>query len=141
EKSFDGFNFNYCTKVDALNTAGTHDYKSLDNSWSKEVTYYRLKMIDKSGIYAYSKIITIRDINTLLQVNPNPAKDEIKLVHEKSNKKMHIKIFSAQGQLVKEVLSFVNADYTKISIASLAKGTYFLLMEDITPKPIIFIKE
>lgn len=141
EKSFDGFNFNYVSSVDAYNTSGTHEYYSSDNSWSNGVVYYRLKMIDKSGTYCYSKTITIRELNSLLQVTPNPAREEIKIVHGKKNKLMPIKIFTAMGQLVLEVFSTVNSEYTKISIASLSKGTYFLLMEDITTQPVIFIKE
>ncbi len=141
EKSLDGINFNYCSSIDALNTPGIHEYKTFDNGWYNEVIYYRLKMIDKSGTYSYSKIITIRDKNLLLQVTPNPAKEEIKLLHGKRNKLVPIKIFSAQGQLVLERYSTMNSDYSKISIGSLVKGTYFIFMEDISPKPVIFIKE
>ena len=141
EKSTDGISFNALSNIQAQNTAGFHEYSSIDAKLVKGITYYRLKMIDNSGAYRYSNTVVFKETNCAVIVMPNPAKEEINVVHGKLNKVMPIKIYSVQGQLLMEAFTNINSDRTKLSIATLIKGTYFLVIDEWSPKAKIFIKE
>lgn len=91
----------------------------------QNVTYYRLKQLDKSGNYQYSFIISIHNkLNSTIEIYPNPATSTIKLMSPTliSN----LVIFDSFGKKVKEMNAGEIARSTGIDISSLAAGQYFI---------------
>lgn len=67
------------------------------------VNYYRLKLIDKDGSFAYSNIITSRQSNGIDVVfYPNPATDLLVVSLPKSTRLRTIELFDVLGNKVKE---------------------------------------
>jgi len=65
----------------------------------------------------------------------------IEILHGKLNTATSIKIFSAQGQQVLETIAKAGTDKTKVNIAALSKGVYFIKMVDYSAQKMMFIKE
>ncbi len=141
EKSTDGNNFDYLTFINATNNTSKQNYTTIDNQLAPGTTYYRLKMVDKSGEYRYSNIESVTNNESFIKVIPNPAKEMIYFVHGKLNKATSIRIFSAQAQQVLEIVAPANATQTRVNISSLSKGVYFITLVDNPAQKIRFIKE
>ena len=141
EKSVDGNKFDYLTTIASANNTGKHNYTTIDAPLAKGTTYYRLKMMDKSGEFRYSNIESVKDNETTIRIMPNPAKESIEILHGKLNTATNIKIFSAQGQQVLETIAIANTEKTRVNIAALSKGVYFITLVDYSAQKIMFIKE
>jgi hypothetical protein len=131
EKSLDGIQWTEIATIDARNMPA--DYKFSDTDAG--AAYYRLKQIDKDGTFTYSKILrsncAIASITLLLY--PNPVKDYAELVFQSDrNFSGTIQVFSAGGQLVKNIQAQVQRGQNKIRInlPGLMKGTYMLRLTD-----------
>jgi hypothetical protein len=61
ERSSDGMLFSAIGVVKTSNRIETNNYSYSDNSFNKETSFYRLKMIDIDGRFEYSKIVTIKN--------------------------------------------------------------------------------
>jgi len=82
EKSNDNIHFTGIDSVVAASGGNVmHNYSSFDNSPSKGINFYRLKMVDRLGNYSYSQLVVIRttDSKTPL-LYPNPAGNEVNIV-------------------------------------------------------------
>ncbi len=78
-------------------------YTAIDNNNFEAITYYRIKQIDINGKFTYSNIIAVKGIATeeLLQVYPNPAKNNINaIIVSKKNTLGKITICDASGKIV-----------------------------------------
>ncbi|MEO6127388.1 MAG: hypothetical protein ABIP30_03485, partial [Ferruginibacter sp.] len=77
EGSEDGTNFKTLATVNALNTAGRHSYSYIDNTATKEISYYRIKAITKYGNPTFTSIAKIGALSTTtaaeVNVFPNPV--------------------------------------------------------------------
>ena len=141
EKSSDANKFDYLTTIIAANNTGTHHYAITDAPVANGTSYYRLKMIDKSGGFSYSTVVSITDNGSEIKVFPDPAKESIDIFHGRLNKATVIKIFSAQGQQVMEANTIAGSGQTKVNITALSKGVYFISLADNPVQKIMFIKE
>jgi len=128
EVSDDGINFKSLSVITATNQS-LYNFSYLHAIAQKE--YYRLKLVDNNGKYAYSKIILLNAIGRIaLKVYPNPAHEYIMvelsgIISGQSN----ISLINAAGQEVKRVKSTQKS--TRILVQHFAKGLYYL---QITPK-------
>jgi hypothetical protein len=61
EKSTDGKTFDPFSIIMNTAKAGSENYSSTDASLLTATTYYRLKMVNKTGSFSYSKIIVLRN--------------------------------------------------------------------------------
>jgi poly(beta-D-mannuronate) lyase len=123
EYSTDGVIFKTIATVAAANLS-FYNYTYPHTIAQKE--YYRLKLIDNDGRYAYSKIISLY-ANGKLSVNvfPNPAQEYIIVeANGTITDQIEIILYNAFGQQVKKVMATSNA--TKIVIQHLSKGLYHL---------------
>ena len=142
EKSNNGRAFDYLTTINATNSINNNSYSTIDSKLAKGVTYYRLKMMDKTGLYRYSNVVIVKEESELVKVIPNPAKELIEVSYGKLNSMANVKIYSVEGQLVLTSIAPANSTKTIINIASLSKGMYFLSLEDrLNSSRIIFMKE
>lgn len=102
-----------------------NNYDFTDYDFSN-INYYRLKMVDLDGSFAFSRIIRINSkaVNKL-EIYPNPAHDQFHLVAEGAKNGV-IRIFNSNGVEVK-ALVFTNSIST-VNISDLRPGLYSVLI-------------
>ena len=136
QKSWDGFVFSGVASVNATDVAATNKtYSFIDNLQSiKQVVYYRLKMIDNDGKFAYSKVVAIQLSKTIanskLIVYPNPFSAYINLTVQSDSKSDAIlSIFNSNGQKFTQKNLNLNQGINNLNINdlnSLPKGIYMI---------------
>ena len=110
------------------------DYYYTDEQPLQGTSFYRLKLVEKTGGSGYSEIKTIHmDSENSLQVSPNPAKDfiAISLPLNWQSKQITASLFDATGALVQQ--KNFNASKTEIifSLTKVNTGTYFLRVTNV----------
>lgn len=103
ERSFDGRQFAFLGKESYNNEQARYtftDHKPQTDGQGQ--VYYRLKMQDADGTYAYSKIVTARPgSQNFTYVFPNPATDEFRIVIPGANSRTGtLTLFDASGKKV-----------------------------------------
>ncbi len=94
ERSADGRNFQYLTKVQAaVFSSKILEYGCLDKNPLRGTNYYRLKQVDMDGSYEYSQIVTV-DFG---------AKEDILLYPNPFSNILQIDIHSEQGELTAQL--------------------------------------
>ncbi len=127
ERSNDVQNFIKVGQVNATNNAAFNQYNFLDYTPIISTVFYRLKTIDNNGQFYYSKIVKLNfKENYLLKIFPNPVTNEIVLMHPLYNIKTYGFIYNAKGQLIVKIALEKNATQTLINAKNLAKGVYFM---------------
>ncbi len=137
EESTDGNNFTELIRQPAqTNFSITHFYKAEKNKRLTQSTHYRLKVTDLDGTRQYSKIILLKPdgSDNGISVSPNPFSNYLQLKYlTRENSGIHIRIYSASGQLMNISRHKVLAGYNSVSINKLEflqKGMYFLVITD-----------
>ena len=130
EISSNGNSFAKLGTVTAKNTSGINNYQYMDNSsWTSDIRYYRLKMIDNNGKFNYSTVIKM---NTKqmdgISIYPNPVTDAFVLNTNNSLLNTTVKIMDMSGSTV--MVFTVNSRYQNIDISHFAKGMYLLRFVD-----------
>jgi hypothetical protein len=110
------------------NSSSTLKYSYSDKNPSYNQTYYRLKQIDENGNNSVSQTISLwnKSFTQLVNINPNPAQNEINISGLKGNN--IIKIFSVNGKLMHT--SWTEANSKNIDISLLPTGVYYLMVID-----------
>ncbi len=143
EKSTDGVRFKNAGIVTAKNEVN-NQYEFVDAEKIVAKTYYRLKMLNKDGLYKYSHIVFLQNngIQKGISIYPNPASNIITITHAISAKKSTIKIVNAQGKLMQTVLVAANTNNTTVSIQALPSGLYMLQwLNDLQIEKQLFLKQ
>lgn len=98
-------------------------YSAVDDSPLNGDNFYRLKMVDKDGTFALSKIRNVQfDLKTAYTLFPNPVSDKLNLKStEDWNSVSSIKIYNAQGV---EVYASPLVPVKEIEVKNLPSGTY-----------------
>jgi hypothetical protein len=136
ETSSNGTIFKAVAEVAAKGIGSNSYFYSIDKL---TIAYIRLKMVDKNGLFTYSKIIklssNIQDLNGLI-VLQNPVKHQLKLnvVSNKLNN-TNASLTNAQGRIVKRFV--LQQGYQTIDISGIAAGVYYLQSNEESKKVII----
>lgn len=136
QRSNDAVNFSDRGKLDAQgNSTGRISYAFNDplNSQSP-IVYYRLKMVDLDGTYAYSKIVAIKlngkADDQMFSVFPNPTVDHVKvLLNTVKDADAVIRVLSSDGRtLLNKTYGLQKGDNILVlrEIAALPAGQYLL---------------
>jgi hypothetical protein len=137
ERSEDGINFSDIGNVNAgLSSNTEHDYSFNDYlaSIHSSLVYYRLKMVDNSGNFTYSKIIPLRldqaQSATKISIYPNPATDfaVLKLYSGKQDVAI-VKLMDNAGKEIMKKSYAINVGSNNLLIDrlnSLPKGLYII---------------
>jgi len=128
EHSRDGKQFQAIGTIAGQHTSGlAHDYQLVHTQPGLGLNYYRIKQIDYSDEYAYSKIISVHFNPTLrhpkINIYPNPSQEFLQLSGWlRPNEPAQLKLLNSLGQ---EVDLFRNLqEDTPINIAHLPPGSY-----------------
>lgn len=134
ERSADGQKFNKAATVAAKgNNAVAQIYNWLDDNPNTGSNYYRIKVIEKSGMIKYSNTVkvTIANVNSSITVFPNPIKGNVIQVRISNMKKGRYSavLYNTLGQkLYGSIIEHTNRSGTyTISLGRLiSKGIYTL---------------
>lgn len=135
ERSIDGVNYNSIGSVAANgNSHATLNYNYADNQVANlpaTVVYYRLKIVDKDGQFAYSKVVTVSLTYIVghVVVAPNPVSGEAKVsIVAATNGKLQWRLIDNTGRVVYQGVENLNAGNNQINIDMhrLSGGIYYL---------------
>ncbi len=135
QKSIDAVKFETVGTVQASGNATTPQYYAFkDAAHNTVATYYRLKMIDKDGSFAFSWVIALNAVapKNKFNVYPNPTKDgalNVKLTGICSN----LVITNQYGQVMKTSQHVCSEN---MDIADLPDGLYFFSVDTPTGKQV-----
>jgi len=106
ERSVDNINFiktGIVTQTVALNLQQSFSFRDDVAAVNKEIIYYRIKVVGKTGEIQYSNILIVRkQLNkTLLSIVPNPAKDYVSVTFFANTESVvNIRLMDDNGKLV-----------------------------------------
>ena len=128
QRSMDAKTFTKIGTVDA-NGSGNHQYSYKDTTTYYGNIYYRLKMNDSDGTFAYSKIISLSngEVSPAI-VYPNPAIESITLTVPPTLIQSEATLYDVTGRPLQSIT--INANKQQISIKSLRSGVYILKFAD-----------
>jgi len=132
ERSTDNTTWSVIKSVQAHNAAGNYDYQAIDDNPRKGVSYYRLKIIEGTGMNRNSavKVIKFNEFNANLTIAPNPANDKTTLLIDvNESQEATIEIFNMQGKMVYTNKRRVNSGVNNIELSlteSFTSGTYIV---------------
>ena len=124
------------TDGSAFITAGVVEGKNLGNYYfiddhlpSKNILYYRLKMVDKDGKFSYSKTIIIRISSNLnaAVVYPNPTAGSLGITLQKQLQHTStLDIVDLAGRiLITKTLASGTSQFS-LNVSGLSSGRYFI---------------
>jgi hypothetical protein len=125
ERSADAITYKPIGEVKAIgNSNKQENYAFSDKTFNASQNFYRLKMLDKDGTFAYSNIIEIAADKPNITVYPNPAQNEVFIA---GNFAPNFKA-SMINVLGAEVLNkkLDNQNQTAISLQNITPGVYML---------------
>lgn len=131
ERSSDWISFYSIGSVPAINNINTHFYAFTDNNPLNGISYYRLKMVDRSGYFTYSQVISINIRgNNRLTISPNPVHGFMVIHHGLGGKNASVRIISEEGRLTAKYLVSPGVTKTTINTSFLIPGAYAILFTD-----------
>jgi protocatechuate 3,4-dioxygenase beta subunit len=115
--------------VNAANVSGSHQYGFTDHEPLAGNGYYRLKMVDLDGTYAYSRIIAVSsEMIGTLSVYPNPVADEMTVEHIMTDSDSWAAIYNVGGLLLAKSKLQSGTSYTRFDVSKLSPGVYLLVI-------------
>jgi hypothetical protein len=131
EHSFDGRNFFYVGKRDALLSIGANYHFEHDDS-SPGFHYYRLKIVDHDGSFKYSQTRAVRidNVDEVFNIYPSiisksgDAKIMVAWYPLDARELVRINIMDIQGQL--SIKSNIHIGENQINVSGLEPGIYYL---------------
>lgn len=133
QRSYDGVNFEGIGTVPAKMSSTINNYDFKDDRFLDGYVYYRLKMIDADGKFAYSFIVRVftgTKQNNEITVSPNPFKTEFFFAASfKQAGKATMRFIDTKGAVVMTVNKLVDAGFNSFVVDKLGKlssGVYIL---------------
>ncbi len=139
ERSSDANNYKQIGSIAAAgNSSNPLDYTFTDALPSEGINYYRLKLLDKDGIFSYSKTVILSSTQTSIGIFPNPVTDVVNIyLNNTALLQSKVNMYDENGKLVQSILLTDNQQ--KINVQKLSKGMYTLTFVDGSAQH--FIKE
>ena len=134
QRSYNAIQFQNIGTVNAAGFSNKNlSYQFTDNdalNSGADKIYYRLQIRDNDGKITYSGIVSVNILpnGNLLALYPNPVKDQLYLVINKSVNSAMVRITNANGKvvLIKQLENVQAGTQNKINVAALSKGVYYL---------------
>lgn len=137
EYSRDGQVFREIGSVNAQNNAGTHEYSYRHDEILQQVTYFRLRMIDKDGRFTYSQVVRVlpdETVSNRLQVTPNPVISDLIIRYSTDEPQIiTIRLYETGGRLLRQWEKKAGSGENVVNLGvadGLAQGIYRLQVTD-----------
>jgi hypothetical protein len=125
ERSEDGINFYAIGRIEGNENADhLNSYGLVDSKESYGIAYYRLVQYDLDGKKTYSNVITVKNLETTIEVFPNPFKDNF-TVAVSGGKNSEVKLMDVLGRVI-ETKSMVEQSYVISMGEDLPSGAYLV---------------
>ncbi|MES2622320.1 MAG: T9SS type A sorting domain-containing protein [Bacteroidota bacterium] len=100
ERSADAVNFNEVVRlIGAGNSTEVKKYEAVDQHPLSGVSYYRLRQVDFDGQYSYSKVVSVKRVETSsLSLYPNPTDNELSLSVTNPSAEIRVVIYDLSGR-------------------------------------------
>lgn len=122
ERSLNGQAFEKIGTLVSRNTPGNHNYFHLDRN-APEMAFYRLKIIDLDGTYAYSEIVQLsRRLRPVFSMNPNPVVHQLNLSGLEPGGRVELLTIDGKRLQSLPVLS----QYLQLQMGNYPSGTYLV---------------
>lgn len=132
ERSTDNNNWAVVTSIAANGTNGTFSYEAEDPNPAKGISYYRIRMVEAAGINRVSavKIITVKSLDIVLGLAPNPATDRTRIYMESPVAgDATVQLLSMQGTIIVSKIQRAVQGQNNIELLlpeSLSAGSYIV---------------
>jgi hypothetical protein len=135
ERSNDGINFSDVTMIFSTGTNSSdamYSYRENVSAQPSGLLYYKLKMVDIDGTYAYSpvRILKLNAKNTGASIStyPNPVQSEVRITipDEWQSKKVVYDMFSTSGIMVKSFINDHASQTETLQMTDIYPGTYVI---------------
>ncbi len=135
ERSVNGQNFEQIGAVSAVGNSGSDNQYSFTDydatHQSSSILYYRLKMVDKDGVYTYSDVVTISlpFITGKVSAFPNPASNAVKVtIMTPADGKINWNLIDNTGRVIIQNSAELKKgnNVLSINIGNLSTGFYYL---------------
>ena len=133
ERSSDARNF---SEVSYVAASGKASYSAQD-AVSSNTVYYRLKMVNQDGSFAYSKNIPVNASlagSPALRVFPNPVVNSAMISHPQADANASLKVTDLNGRVLQNYPLQQGATQTTVTLNKLMSGTYLLVYRDAAGK-------
>ncbi len=130
ERSATGTDF---AAVGTATAKGKSIYNFTNYNTPAGTLFYRIKSVDIDGRFKYSGVLKISGNNRFsnrLKLYPVPATNEVTVQHSKIRAGAKLMLTAADGQILRVILPAEGASHTPIDISLLAKGIYFIKLDD-----------
>ncbi|MEO9209934.1 MAG: M36 family metallopeptidase [Ginsengibacter sp.] len=127
ERSEDGIHFTSIGNVNAAGNSSTlTNYSFTDEAPLNGINYFRILQTDKDGRSSYTDIrsLVFDNLNGLVSVSPNPAKDKIVLTIKGNKENTSVVLLNTAGQPVATFIAKDEKNY--LTLPALASGVYYL---------------
>ncbi len=128
EHSIDGISFmQIATLPSKATNANVQTYSVAHQLSSTNKNYYRIKQIDLSGIYEYSKVVAIecKNVNNWVRFSPNPFSNVIDVnISASIGNYVNFRMLDVAGKVVYE--NKLEAGYHAIEAEKFSAGVYFV---------------
>ena len=133
ERSNDGNHFAPIAQITAAGqTTATTRYAFTDPSTAEGKNYYRLKIMDNDGHYAYSAVVIVSSNRAIagLQLYPNPASALVTIQHPFAGNNEMLLLVNAQGMIVQQQRIAAGSFQTTMNLHGEGAGTYQLVWKN-----------
>lgn len=131
ERSASGNVFTSIGSISAGGGSNGGNYSFTDLS-PLSMGFYRLKMLDKDGQFAYSNVIAVKSTDGIRKmiVFPNPATDFLFIQSGDNKGPASLSVIDALGRLVKKEQQLLTGNNAfSIDLRSLPKGHYYVVLD------------
>ncbi|MCE7040022.1 T9SS type A sorting domain-containing protein [Dyadobacter sp. CY312] len=131
ERSTDAKQFQFVSKVDFSAKENKYEYNDLKASNfvnSQNQIYYRLKMLDLDGSFAYSKIVSLKFNDSAQKfAYPNPFVNEVSIsVKNQNDQKAEIQFIDSKGSVVFDRNVIVTDNKIDLTDLNIPAGAYVI---------------
>jgi hypothetical protein len=133
ERSLDGEKFNELLRETAAGTSMVQRaYSTVDYSAPVGKNYYRLRMVDYSGEFTYSKIIAVENpfVKTQVIVSPNPVSIgsdlDVRITGADAGE-MYFELYDMMGRRISTTAEKQSTNYFKIKTSSVQSTGFYVL--------------
>lgn len=136
EKSNNGRDFSKVTMIVPTDKSGNEVYSFSETPSATGKLMYRLKLVDKSGVVDYSRIVVFAfdavSAAQRLVINGNPAGDKVGFTYQTANKNIQVRVYDMNGRVYAQqvMLTMEGTNFLSIQLPAAGKGMYVLEVID-----------